>query len=60
MVMNDIIKVEDLGFGYPNKEVLKGINLTISNNELVKPKIAPVLIPFVVSLGFWLIAKCAR
>ena len=35
MVMNDIIKVEDLGFGYPNKEVLKGINLTISNNELV-------------------------
>ena len=33
--MNDIIKVEDLGFGYPNKEVLKGINLTISNNELV-------------------------
>ena len=35
MVMNDIIKVEDLGFGYPNKEVLRGINLTISNNELV-------------------------
>lgn len=35
MVMNDIIKVEDLRFGYPDKEVLKGINLTISNNELV-------------------------
>lgn len=33
--MNDIIKVEDLRFGYPDKEVLKGINLTISNNELV-------------------------
>ncbi len=35
MVMNDIIKVEDLRFGYPDKEVLKGLNLTISNNELV-------------------------
>ena len=35
MLMNDIIKVENLRFGYPNKEVLKGINLTIFNNELV-------------------------
>ena len=33
--MNDIIKVENLRFGYPKNEVLKGINLTISDNELV-------------------------
>lgn len=33
--MKDIIKVEHLRFGYPKNEVLKGINLTISDNELV-------------------------
>jgi len=35
MRLSDIMRLKNLKFGYPKKEVLKDINLTISNNELV-------------------------
>tara|TARA_B100001079_G_scaffold214930_1_gene189579 strand:- start:774 stop:1673 length:900 start_codon:yes stop_codon:yes gene_type:complete len=35
MVLSNIITVENLRFGYPKNEVLKGIDLTLHDNELV-------------------------
>ena len=35
MVLSNIITVKNLRFGYPKNEVLKGIDLTLDDNELV-------------------------